>query len=162
LSETAMAQSGLVEARLIAANLQLPRPSKAIGIYAPAVRSGNLLFISGLGPLKPDRTLVRGRVGETISLADAAEAAQITALNTLATVQQALGSLDNVVRVVKVLGFVRAVPEFTEHPKVLDGFTGVMRVAFGEINGLPSRSAIGVHSLPDGICVEVESIFEVK
>ena len=83
-------------------------------------------------------------------------------MNTLATVEENLNSLDDVVRVVKVLGFVRAIPEFTEHPKVLDGFTEIMRTAFGEVNGSPARSAIGVASLPAGICVEVESIFEVR
>lgn len=150
-----------VAARLKAAGLELPRPSKPVGIYAPAVRTGNLLVLSGHGPLKSDRTLICGRVGEDISIEQAAEAARITALNTLATVEQSLGSLDHVVRAVKVLGLVRAVPEFKDHPKVLDGFTGVLRIAFGE-NGLPARSAIGVASLPAGICVEIESIFEIR
>jgi enamine deaminase RidA (YjgF/YER057c/UK114 family) len=149
------------ELNLKAAGMELPRPSKAIGIYAPAVRTGNLLVVSGHGPLKADRSLIRGRVGEDVDTAAAAEAARITALNTLATVKKSLGSLDQVVKIVKVLGLVRAVPEFRDHPKVLDGFTDVMRIAFGEQNGLPARSAIGVYSLPDGICVEVESIFEV-
>lgn len=151
-----------VETNLSAAGLQLPRPSKPVGLYAPAVRTGNLLVVSGHGPLKADRTLIRGRVGEDIDTAAAAEAARVTALNTLATVKQSLGSLDNVVRIVKVLGLVRAGPEYREHPKVLDGFTEVMRIAFGIENGSPARSAIGVMSLPDGICVEVESIFEVR
>ncbi len=151
-----------VAARLKAANIQLPRPSKVVGLYAPAVRSGNLLVVSGHGPLKADRTLVCGRVGEDISIEQATEAARLTALNTLATVEQYLGSLENVVRVVKVLGLVRAVADFTEHPKVMDGFTDILRIAFGEVNGLPARSAIGVASLPAGICVEVESIFEVR
>lgn len=154
--------SSLAEERLSAANLVLPRPSKAVGLYAPAVRTGNLLVVSGHGPLKADRTLIRGRVGEDVSVGQAREAARITALNTLATVKQALGSLDGVARAVKVLGLVRAVPEFTGHPKVLDGFTEVLRIAFGEENGSPARSAIGVASLPEGICIEVESIFEVK
>jgi enamine deaminase RidA (YjgF/YER057c/UK114 family) len=150
------------EINLKAAGLELPRPSKAIGIYLPAVRTGNLLVVSGHGPLKADRTLIRGRVGEDVDTAAAAEAARITALNTLATVKKSLGSLDQVVKIVKVLGLVRAVPDFRDHPKVLDGFTDVMRIAFGEEHGLPARSAIGVFSLPDGICVEVESIFEVR
>jgi len=151
-----------VEERLAAAKLILPKPSKVVGLYAPAVRTGNLLVVSGHGPLKTDRTLICGRVGEDISVEQAREAAAITALNTLATVKQALGSLDHVVRAVKVLGLVRAVPDFTEHPKVIDGFTEVLRIAFGEVDGSPARSAIGVASLPSGICVEVESIFEVK
>ncbi len=152
----------IVEGRLAAAKLELPRPSKAIGLYAPAVRTGNLLVVSGHGPLKADRTLICGRVGEDVSIEQARHAAAVTALNTLATMKVALGSLDNVVRAVKVLGLVRAVPDFTEHPKVIDGFTEVLRIAFGETDGSPARSAIGVMSLPQGICVEVESIFEVK
>jgi enamine deaminase RidA (YjgF/YER057c/UK114 family) len=76
-------------------------------------------------------------------------------------VKKSLGSLDDVVRAVKVLGLVRAIPEFTEHPKVIDGFTEVLQVAFGD-NGLPARSAMGMASLPDGICVEVECMFEVR
>jgi len=151
----------LVEENLRAAGMELPRPSKAIGLYVPALRTGILLVVSGHGPLTADRKLICGRVGEDVDLATAVDAARLTALNTLATVNKALGSLDNVVRVVKVLGFVRAVPDFTDHPKVLDGFTRVLQIAFGEASGAPARSAIGVASLPDGICVEVESIFEV-
>lgn len=151
-----------VEDRLRAAGWELPRPSKAVGIYVPAVLSGNWLVVSGHGPLTADRQLIRGRVGEDLDLAAARDAARITALNTLATVKKTLGSLDAVLRVVKTLGLVRAVPDFTDQPKVIDGFSDVLRVAFGEENGLGARSAIGVASLPDGICVEVETIFEVR
>jgi enamine deaminase RidA (YjgF/YER057c/UK114 family) len=150
-----------VEAQLRAAGFELPRPSKPVGIYASAVRVGNILIVSGHGPLKADRTLIRGRVGEDIDVDAAHVAARVTALNTLATVKQSVGSLDNVVRAVKVLGLVRAVPDFTQHPKVIDGFTEVLRIAFGN-ESLPARSAIGVASLPEGICVEVESIFEIR
>jgi enamine deaminase RidA (YjgF/YER057c/UK114 family) len=149
-----------VEARLKAAGIELPRPSKAIGIYAPATHSGNLLFVAGHGPLKPDRTLICGRVGEDIDIAQATEAARVTAINTLATLKKYLGSLDHAIRPLKVLGLVRAVPDFTEHPRVIDGFSDVLRIAFGDEH-LPARSAIGVASLPQGICVEVESIFEI-
>ena len=150
------------ENNLRLAGFELPRPSKAVGLYAPAVRSGNWLIVSGHGPLKPDRTLIRGRVGESIDVAAATEAACLTALNTLATVKKSLGTLERVVCAIKVLGFVRAVPDFTQHPLVLDGFTNILRIAFGEPRGSPARSAIGVASLPDGICVEVESIFEIR
>jgi enamine deaminase RidA (YjgF/YER057c/UK114 family) len=151
-----------VEERLRDAGISLPKPSKAVGMYAPAVRSGKLLFVSGHGPLRADRTLIRGRVGETVNLLEATEAARITAINMLATVKSALGSLDKVAGVVKVLGLVRAVPDFTDQPRVIDGFSDVMRIAFGQEAGLSARSAIGVASLPDGICVEVEAIFEIQ
>lgn len=150
------------ELRLRNAGILLPRPSKPVGIYVPAVVSGSLLFVSGHGPLRADRSLIRGRVGEAISTEEAAAAARITAINMLATVKVAVGSLDKVTRVVKVLGLVRAIPDFTEHPRVIDGFSEVMRIAFGDAAGLSARSAIGVASLPDGICVEVEAIFEIK
>jgi enamine deaminase RidA (YjgF/YER057c/UK114 family) len=88
------------------------------------------------------------------------EAAQVTALNVLATVKASLGSLDKVRRVVKVFGLVRCTSEFKEQPRVIDGFTEVMRTAFGEERGVPARSAVGTDSLPAGICVEVEAIFE--
>jgi len=149
------------ESRLLEKGWELPRPSKAIGIYAPAVRTGNLLVVSGHGPLTADRQLIRGCVGRDLDVAAARDAARITALNVLATVKKSLGSLDDVVRAVKVLGLVRAIPEFTEHPEVIDGFTEVLQVAFGE-NGLAARSAMGMASLPDGICVEVECMFEVR
>jgi enamine deaminase RidA (YjgF/YER057c/UK114 family) len=152
--------AGRVETRLQAAGIELPRPSKAIGIYAPACHSGNLLFVAGHGPLKPDRTLICGRVGDDIDVATAAQAARVTAINTLATLKKYLGSLDHVVRPLKVLGLVRALPDFTEQPKVIDGYSDVLRIAFGDEN-LPARSAIGVASLPGGICVEVEAIFEI-
>jgi enamine deaminase RidA (YjgF/YER057c/UK114 family) len=151
-----------VEKRLESAGLTIPsRPAKPVGVYVPAVRTGNLLFVSGHGPLRSDWTLICGRVGEDVTVEQAAEAAKVTALSMLATVRVAAGSLDNVARIVKVLGLVRAVPEFTQQPKVVDGFTEVMRIAFGDEHGLPARSAIGVASLPAGICVEVEAIFEL-
>jgi enamine deaminase RidA (YjgF/YER057c/UK114 family) len=150
------------EARLRAAGFELPRPSKSVGVYAPAVLSGNWLVLSGHGPLTADRQLIRGRVGDDISVDAARDAARITALNSLATVKKMLGGLNRVTRVVKVLGLVRAVPEFCKQPAVMDGFSEILRIAFGDEFGLGSRSAIGVASLPDGICVEVESIFEVR
>ena len=101
-------------------------------------------------------------MGDDITLEQAAEAARVTALGMLMTVKNVVGSLDNVFRVVRVFGMVLAVPEFKQQPKVIDGFTEVMRLAFGEEHGRPARSAIGVASLPEGICVEVEAIFELR
>jgi enamine deaminase RidA (YjgF/YER057c/UK114 family) len=150
------------EERLRAAGFELPPPSKPVGVYSSAVITGNLLFVSGHGPLTADRQLIKGRVGEDIDVAAAHNAARITALNSLATVKKTLGSLDRVVRALKVLGLVRAIGDFTQHPKVIDGFTEILVIAFGDEAGRPSRSAIGVHSLPEGICVEVESTFEIR
>jgi enamine deaminase RidA (YjgF/YER057c/UK114 family) len=128
----------------------------------PAVRVGNLLFVSGLGPTKPDGTLVRGKVGSDLSLADGYAAARLVGLNTLSTVQATLGSLNAVVRLVKVLGMVNCVPTFGDQPKVINGFSELMVQVFGEKNGKGARSAVGMGSLPNNIAVEVEAIFEVR
>ena len=150
------------EQRLKALGIQLPAAPKPIAVYVPAVRVGNLLFVSGLGPTKPDGTLVRGKVGSDLSLADGYAAARLVGLNTLSTVQATLGSLNAVVRLVKVLGMVNCVPTFGDQPKVINGFSELMVQVFGEKNGKGARSAVGMGSLPNNIAVEVEAIFEVR
>jgi len=151
----------LTEKRLRAAGLELPKPSKPIAIYIPAVVSGSLLFVSGHGPLTADRRLIKGCVGQDIDVAGATEAAKITALNMLATVKAKLGTLDRVKRLVKTFALVRGTPEFGDQPKVVNGFSAVMRTAFGAEFGVGARSAMGTNSLPEGICVEVEAVFEI-
>ncbi|HYF50413.1 MAG TPA: RidA family protein [Planctomycetota bacterium] len=150
-----------VEERLRAAGLELPPPSKPIAIYVPAVITGSLLFVSGHGPLTADRKLIKGCVGEDIDVAGATEAAKVTALNMLATVKNTLGSLDRVKRLVKTFALVRGTPGFGDQPKVVNGFSVVMRTAFGEEFGVGARSAMGTSNLPEGICVEVECVFEI-
>jgi len=150
------------EQRLKALGIQLPTAPKPIAVYVPAVRVGNLLFVSGLGPTKPDGTLVRGKVGSDLSLADGYAAARLVGLNTLSTVQATLGSLNAVVRLVKVLGMVNCVSTFADQPKVINGFSELMVQVFGEKNGKGARSAVGMGSLPNNIAVEVEAIFEVR
>lgn len=150
-----------VEERLRAAGLELPRPSKPIAIYVPAVVSGSLLFVSGHGPLTPDRKLICGVLGKDMDVAAGAKAAQVTALNMLATVKATLGTLDRVKRLVKTFALVRGTPEFGDQPKVVNGFSDVMRTAFGEEFGVGARSAMGTSNLPEGICVEVEAVFEI-
>ena len=150
------------EARLKALGIELPPAQKPIAVYVPAVRVGNLLFVSGTGPMKADGTMIRGKVGGDLSLADGYAAARLVGLNTLRTVQNTLGSLDGVVRLVKVLGMVNCVPTFGEQPKVINGFSELMVQIFGEQNGKAARSAVGMGSLPSNIPVEIESIFEVR
>jgi enamine deaminase RidA (YjgF/YER057c/UK114 family) len=150
------------EQRLKALGIQLPAVTKPIAVYVPAVRVGNLLFVSGLGPTQPDGTPVRGKVGGDLSLADGYAAARLVGLNTLSTVQATLGSLNAVVRLVKVLGMVNCVPTFGDQPKVINGFSELMVQVFGEKNGKGARSAVGMGSLPNNIAVEVEAIFEVR
>jgi enamine deaminase RidA (YjgF/YER057c/UK114 family) len=150
------------EERLKTLGIELPAAPKPIAVYVPAVRVGNLLFVSGTGPMKPDGTMVRGKVGGDLSLADGYAAARLVGLNTLSTVRATLGSLDAVVRLVKTLGMVNCVPTFGDQPKVVNGFSELMVQVFGDKNGKGARSAVGMGALPNNIAVEIESIFEVR
>jgi enamine deaminase RidA (YjgF/YER057c/UK114 family) len=150
------------EERLKALGIELPAAPKPIAVYVPAVRVGNLLFVSGTGPMKPDGTMIRGKVGGDLSLADGQAAARLVGLNALSTVRATLGSLDSVVRLVKTLGMVNCVPTFGDQPKVVNGFSELMVQVFGEANGKGARSAVGMGSLPNNIAVEIEAIFEVR
>lgn len=149
------------EARLAELNLELPPIPKPGGIYKPVVQVGNLIYVSGHGPLLPDKTLIKGKVGENMTGEEANHAARVTGLAILATVRNYLGSLDRVVRTVKMLGMVNATPDFDTHPAVINGCSELFREVFGE-DGVGARSAVGMGSLPGGIAVEIEVIFEIK
>jgi enamine deaminase RidA (YjgF/YER057c/UK114 family) len=137
------------EARLAALGLVLPAAPKPVAIYATVVRHGALLYVAGHGPLRPDGTFVKGKLGATLDVAAGREAASLTGLAMLATLREYLGSLDSVVRVAKVLGIVNATPEFTQHPQVIDGFSDLMVRVFGD-HGLAARSAIGTSACRPG------------
>ena len=141
--------------------LDLDHPAKPVANYVPAVQTGNLLFVSGQGPLQPDRTLISGKVGKDLTAEQGYEAARVVGINILAQVKTALGSLDRVKRVVKLLGMVNADPSFEDHPKVINGCSDLMNQVFGDA-GKHARSAVGMGSLPSNIAVEVEAIFEVE
>jgi len=149
------------EARLRELKITLPPPSKPPRTLVPAVRVDNLLYVSGTGPRREDGTFIQGKVGQ-LTVEDARAAARLVGLNVLSAVRGALGSLDRVVRLVKVLGMVNSPPEFTEHPKVIDGFSELMIEVFGESAGKGARSAVGMGSLPFNIVVEIEAIFQVR
>src|SRR5690606_32333906 len=119
-------------------------------------------YTSGHGPLKPDKTLITGCVGIDLSVEEGFNAARQTGLATLATLRAELGSLDRVVRLVKTLGLVRCTPEFTDQPAVINGFSELMRDVFGPEAGIAARSAVGAISLPAGMSVEVEAVFEIE
>ncbi len=150
------------EERLQELGLTLPPAPKPVATYVPTVRVGILLYGSGHGPLRPDGTLVQGRVGQDLSLAEAQEAARLVGLAILASVRQALGSLNRVRRLVKSLGMVNATPDFTDHPEVINGYSDLMAEIFGPEAGIGTRSAVGMGSLPRNIPVEIEAIFEVE
>ncbi len=154
------------EARFAALNLELPPAPKAMGLYRPILVVGNLAYLSGHGPLNADKTLTCGRVGDDSSAdldIDAGfQAARQTGLATLATLKAHCGSLDRVIRLVKTFGLVQANADFSEHPAVINGFSELMRDVFGEENGIAARSAVGAASLPAGMAVEIETLFELE
>lgn len=149
------------ESHLDEHGITLPEPPPPVGNYIGAVTVGNLVFLSGHGPRKPDYTFITGKVGRDLNLEEAQAAARLVGLNCLATLKAEIGSLERVKRVVKVLGMVNAVPEFDEHPKVINGFTDLMVEVFGD-PGRSARSAVGMGSLPFQIAVEVEMIVELS
>ncbi|QDT16313.1 RidA family protein [Alienimonas californiensis] len=144
---------------LLDESINLPAPPEPAGVYEPIVRCGNLLYLSGHIPPASDVRYV-GRVGEDVDVETAQQAAEYVARQMLATVRKEIGSLNHVVRPVKVTGFVRCTPEFTDIPAVVNGFSKVLTKVFGS-QGRCARSSLGIASLPGGVCVEVEAIFEV-
>lgn len=149
------------EQRLKELGITLITPSKPIANYVKAVRVGNMLYLSGHGPDKPEGGLITGKVGVDITPEQAKEAARITGISLLSTIKAEIGDLNKVKRIVKVLGMVNAVPTFDQQPKIINGFSDLMVEVFGE-NGKHARSAVGVASLPSNIPVEIEMIVELK
>jgi enamine deaminase RidA (YjgF/YER057c/UK114 family) len=149
------------EARLAELKLTLPPAPKPVATYVTAVRVGDLLYVSGHGPLRSDGTMHTGKVGADLDVTAGQAAAKQTGLAILATVRDRLGSLDKIVRLVKVLGMVNCTPEFADQPKVINGFSDLMVEVFGD-SGRGARSAVGMNALPANIAVEIEAIFQVK
>lgn len=149
------------QAAFDALNVELPPAPKAIGLYRPVIVVGNLAYTSGHGPLNLDGTLTTGRVGDQLTVEQGYQAARQTGLATLATLIENLGSLDRVARLVKTFGLVHATSDFTDHPAVVNGFSELMRDVFGADCGIAARSAVGAVSLPAGMSVEVEAVFEL-
>ncbi len=125
-----------------------------------ARRSGNLLYLSGNGPLREGQPAYTGKLGREVSLEQGYAAAQLTALNLLAVIKAELGDLEQV-RFVKTLGFINSAPGFNQQPAVLNGFADLIVELYGEERGLHARSAVGMAELPWDIPVEIESIVEV-
>lgn len=153
---------GRIEQRLAELKIELPNAAAPMANYVPAVRSGNLLFVSGqICQWNGERRYV-GKLGAEISVEDGKQAARLCALNLLAQTKRALdGDLDRVVRVVRLGGFVNAVPSFADQPQVVNGASDLMVEVFGDA-GRHARAAVGVGSLPGGAAVEVDAVFEVK
>ncbi|MBY5406432.1 RidA family protein [Rhizobium leguminosarum] len=144
--------------RLKELGIALPAPRKPVANFLPYKQCGNLLYLSGQGPVDVDGRRYTGKVGGDVTAEEAYEHARLTTLNLLAMADAALGSLDNVLEVVKILGFVNAVPEFSQHPRVINGCSDLLLSIFGPERGAHARSAIGAGSLPNQITVEIEMI----
>jgi len=140
--------------------IALPKPTSPIANYVKYVQSGNLLFLSGHGPSKADGSYIIGKLGTDLTIAQGAEAAKLTGINLLATLQAAVGDLNKVKRIVKVLGFVNGNSDFSDQPKVMNGFSDLMVAVFGD-KGKHARSAIGTNSLPNNMAVEIEMVVEL-
>jgi enamine deaminase RidA (YjgF/YER057c/UK114 family) len=149
------------EARLIELGIVLPPAPSPVASYVTIAETGNVAYTAGHGPLRADGTMIVGRVGEDLDVDEAREAARVTALGLLATIRQHLGSLDRVTRVVKILGMVNAVPDFGEHPAVINGCSDLFVEVFGP-RGVHARSAVGMGSLPGRIPVEIEVVVEFE
>lgn len=150
-----------IEQRLKEKNIVLPQDARPIANYVSWVRTGNLIFLAGKGPLKQDGTYITGKVGKDLTVQEGYDAARLTAIVQLAALKAAIGNLDKVKRVVKVLGMVNCESTFTDHPKVINGFSDLIVDIFGE-KGKHARSAVGMCSLPNNIAVEVEMIVEIE
>ncbi|HZT49854.1 MAG TPA: RidA family protein [Hyphomicrobiaceae bacterium] len=147
------------EAKLAAMGLALPQVPKPVGTYVPFKLDGSTLYLSGQGPRRADGSFVTGKVGRDVTIEQAQEAAKLVGLGLLAAAKAAAGELSRI-EVLKVLGMVNATPEFGDQPKVINGCSDLFVAVLGE-RGRHARSAVGMGSLPMGICVEIEAVMRV-
>lgn len=149
-----------VEQRIVELGLKLPELPSFSGSYKQHYQVGNLLFLSGQGPRNDQGILCKGKLGAGYETEQAVQDAQAIALQLLATAKIAIGDLDRIVGVVKILGLVNSTPDYIDQPKVIDGCSKLFIGVLGEA-GNHARSAVGAVSLPGGISVEIEAIFEI-
>ena len=142
-------------------HLELPPAPTPLGVYKPLLVVGDLAYVSGHGPLLPDKSLIIGRIGEGLTIEQGKLAARQVGLTIIATLKANLGSLNKIKRVIKVLGMVNCTPDFEKHPFIINGCSELFAQVWGEDNGIGVRSAVGMGSLPDNIPVEIEAIFEL-
>ena len=144
-----------------ALGLVLPPAPQPAGLYKPCLVVGPLAYVSGHGPLLPDGTLIKGKVGRDLDVEAGQAAARQVGLAILATLVASLGGLDRVRRVVKLLGLVNCTPEFTSQPLVINGCSELFAAVWGADLGVGVRSAVGAVSLPADMAVEIEAVFEL-
>ncbi len=150
------------EKRLAELGITLPDAPPPVASYVPFVRTGNLLYLAGLGPAdRPDGTSPTGRLGQDLTVEEGYEAARLTGINLLARLRGAVGDLDRVKQIVKLLSMVNSTPEFRDQPAVANGCSDLLVEVFGD-RGRHARSAVGMASLPNNIPVEIEMIVEIE
>jgi enamine deaminase RidA (YjgF/YER057c/UK114 family) len=149
------------EKKLSELGIELPPVGQPVANYVPAVRTGNLVFLSGHGPVRKDGTRIAGKVGSDLTVEQGYEAARQVALVLLASLKGEIGNLDKVRGVVKLLGMVNCTPDFENQPEVINGASDLLVEIFGE-RGRHARSAVGMVALPRSISVEIEMIVEVE
>lgn len=153
--------TGRIESRLAELGISLPQATAPVANYVPAVRTGSQVFVSGQVSNGPDG-FIKGKLGADMSIEEGASAARACGLSLIAQLKAACdGDLDRLVRVVKLVGFVNSTADFTDQPKVINGASDLMVEVFGDA-GRHARSAVSAASLPLGVAVEIEAIFEVK
>lgn len=151
-----------IEQKLSELGLVLPQLPGSKGIYKPCLEVGPLLYVSGHVSLNSDGSFITGKVGAAVSDEEAIRAARQCGLAMLATIKNQYGSLDKIKRVVKLLGMVNAVPEYTKHALIINGCSELLVQLWGEDLGKGVRSAVGMGSLPNNVAVEIEAIFELQ
>jgi len=149
-----------IAARLAELGIEIPTAPSPVANYVGAVRSGNLVFVSGHGPRRADGSFITGKLGRDFTVEQGVEAARLTVIQCLASLQGVLGSLEAVTRVVKLLVMVNCTEDFEQHPQVANGASDLLVAVFGE-SGRHARSAVGMQTLPVGISVEIEMVVEV-
>jgi len=150
-----------IEDKLEDLSIILPAVVVPLGSYVPCIQTGNLLFLSGILPLREGRLFRTGRVGDTVSLAEAQEEARQVVLNALSVVKNHLGSLEKIRRCIRLNGYVASADDFTEQPKVLNAASDLLVEIFGE-SARHTRMAVGVFNLPLNSPLEIDFIFEVS
>lgn len=161
VAASAIAQKVDYDKKLKDLGVTLPEPTKPMANYVKAVRTGNLIFLAGHGPTKPDGSNITGKVGRDLTIEQGYDAAKLTAVNLVSTLKAELGDLNKVKRIVKVLGMVNCHSDFTDQPKVINGCSDLLVAVFGD-KGKHARSAVGMNSLPSNIAVEIEIVVEVE
>jgi enamine deaminase RidA (YjgF/YER057c/UK114 family) len=154
-------QSQAIADKLKQLGLQLPPAPPRGGVYHPVVRQGNLLYVSGQGPVQQDGTLIQGKVGLDLDQEQGKLAARQVGLTMLSTLQAELGSLESIGRLIKLLGMVNCTADFAQQPYVINGCSELFAEIWGSEKGVGARSAVGMGSLPGNIPVEIEAIFEL-